>query len=370
MPEKEPINATSLAAALNPEYETRGQVEGLYDAATYVLQTGGVAAKINGREALISEQHTDVVVGDKKCYARIFQEGDRIGFAFDETPDINVTTCNANALYFSQLPLGVSLVADTAQEPVVDEPEHVALASQIIADLTEKSVAIAEKKAQQKAKEEQERAAQKKFAAEQRARVRAEKRHHIRRTATKGATVTVAVGMVGGALFGVVSAINGMPEDPVFDELNPAPQIETEPAVILEGNEGVSPMFAQELIDERVFTGTDSKIPELVDYHESSGYLDTDDTEALTLSHTFREVHVASSKPDKNCTTFEVQAPDGAEIHAWTDFRNPDELTVTYKDGTGNVCWNGEERDELDDPRIVLSLVADGTNEQPVKTND
>lgn len=373
MTHPERIDASSIWPALNPEEVTPGQVESLREAADFVLDTQGVESHINGLPATVSKHYIEAAVGDEVFYARVYRDkSGRTGIAFDNTTDISITTNNPNALFFDNLQGGMSLRADNASlsEVDVDNPKHVALATKIIGTLVTSGQKELELKAEAEARKIQQDKYEKELAAARRAeskvyRRRTRREKFIRVARAGGMTLgitAVASGIVGGGMYMIDSAKDASVS---FDELDPAPVIETEGSIVSEG-ESASPAFAQELIDMPVFQGVDSDVPDLVKYLSSAGTLDRDEIEPLTISHSYREVHIISSKTEKdmNCTTFEVKAPDNTALLSWTDFRNPEELTVTFEDGTGKVCWNGNERDIEDDPRIVLTIQENTTANQ------
>lgn len=353
MTDHERIDASSIWPALDPNEVTRGRVEGLYDVAKYVLDEYSYESRINGAPATLSEEYIATDVGEATCFARVYERPDgRTGIVFGTTKERIVTTTNPNALFFDDLPGGKSLRADsvTLEETRIDEPEHVELAAKIIETIAEKSSSQVEVR---KAELEQQRQASLKARAHEKALQKEQwkrKFKDVKTTLDRHAEIVVigtVVGILGAMGTGVV-VVEMLDDDTRFEDVTPTPSIEAAPGVIENGETG-SPLFASDLLEDEVFKGTDSDVPNL-----AMGYDDE-----LNFTDLYKEIVIYDDEAPDNCEDFEVIAPEGSSLNVWTDFRNPAELTVSYNDGTGEVCWIGEERDKYDSPRIVLKVQND-----------
>lgn len=140
-----------------------------------------------------------------------------------------------------------------------------------------------------------------------------------------------------------------------------------EEATVVDYGHTETMLFSQALFDN----------PNLrADYVPQLGSWDRYDSQDATYTPNdgMREIVITTSKDNHfqtkdegkpNCESQEIVGSAGLDsvLYAWTDFTDvdgtsrADELNVTYnKDGV-RVCWTGEERNDDDDPRVVLQIV-------------
>lgn len=141
---------------------------------------------------------------------------------------------------------------------------------------------------------------------------------------------------------------------------------------VLSIGESGHPEFSFDLLQSEELAA--SEIPELGDHDsiDQAGNFgpnvnDGQDVEDKADISNLREIVMNSSKDGKNEETVYVDfdSPED-QVRVWTDEADrTDEFTVTVDNDSVTVRWDGQERENEDDPRIVLQRIpADQSSEQ------
>ena len=336
------IDATSLSSSLTPEIVTNGEMQAIVRSAEAILAVDGVESTVNAIPARVSKGYAEVKVGKKVYYARAFslednEEQQLPGIVFDETIDPEVQTPNPFALRFvgdKDRPL---LMRDNELDPIINSPQDIALVKDILKVLGHAKV-----------EREQALAVQTEEERLRRHRLRERRLEHAKTFGVRAGATVAAIGAVGLGVFGLISGVMWIEEH--------TPQDEPEPELRLSGGAEIAlgssdaPEFSSKLFENTTDIqnmGSDGRFSDV----------------ELDLQDPVREVFITSSKKSKNCTSFNIaRIPLDTKLVAWTDFTaadgtsRADELEVKHEVQKGTVCWNGEERGDLDDPRIVVKL--------------
>lgn len=339
--------AAAFAPSLSPETVTPGEVEACYGIANNLLAISGVESTVNGIPAVVSDAYQRIEIEGQTYYGRIYKflvsQGDILGdgmpaVVFDQTTDINVVTPNHLAVRFAKIGDRISLIVDNDLDPLIDQPEHLTAVRTLLQSLTD-----TQQKQQIRKRQDEESAA-----ARQKAR-RREAVAGVARTAGKIARRAGAVAVAGVA---VAAAVYGISKIDIKDFDDADLTLEGGTELVL-GSTG-SPQFSRELYDSDKLDRND--IPNLFDNTETGD-------QQLDMDNLFRDIEITSSKDGQNCESAEVErVPIGTRLVAWTDFTGPDgtsradELEVMYTTEKVEVCWNGEELNDDDDPRVVVAL--------------
>ena len=337
------IDATILSSSLTPEVITNGEVQAMVRSAEAILAADGVGSTVNAIPARVSQSYAEVRVNKKVYYARVFSLEDKDeqqlpGIVFDESIDPEVQTPNPFALRFvgdKDRPL---LMRDNELDPIVNSPQDIAVVKDILRTLahakTEHEHARAELAEQERL---------------QRHRIRERKLEQAKTFGVRAGATVAAIGAVGLAAFGAIKGI-------VWISEQTPPKDKPEPELVLSGGAEIalgstgSPEFSAKLFESQYDV-------EEMDSDDYYGDIELD------LKDSLREVFIYSSKKGKNCVSFNIaRAPLDTKLVAWTSFvatdgtSRADELEVKHEVQKGTVCWNGKERGDLDDPRIVVKL--------------
>lgn len=338
------VNASLIAPALSGELVSQGLLQGMLRQAEIILAEEGTRTTINGVPATVSRSFAPTTVGDKQFFARVYKflpnsdlhesAADMLpGIVFDETEDVTVQTPNPYAMRFMEfgdvLRLQFDDVANDMVAPVVDDPAHVALFKTLLTAIEgqTKELQLQQETTRRYSRQD-----------------RLETIGHAARASAIG---LVVLSVIGGVVY-LIATRDRRNTQEKFDGHN----------YTLPGGRQIA--VGQSLSPEYVTT-----IPSfgtIPGFEYTSGKYDYADP--LDPSETLREVDITSSKKGKNCTAFPINnVPPTSVLRAWTDFVDPatgrsraDELSVTFHLDKGRVCWNGQERNKEDDPRVIVSL--------------
>jgi hypothetical protein len=358
--EKHPIDASVFEASLSSEIVTYGEVEAMLDAAKEILAVDSEISNVNGLPAIVSRQAAEVEISGKTYYARVFQltlhdaqkEPELPAIGFDETPDVAILTSNPFAFRFKEFgEHGYVLETDGNIDVTVNNPEHVRVAKRILNELGMKEIAVEEQKrqAETEAKAAEEHAKQQ----------RKQERHNSRAYAWERAkewggniVATVAViGALAAAGFGVVKGVSALQPENYDDRTDVHLDGGTE---IPMGQSGI-PEFSRELYNNPPLSRDTMPII------EPSGSEDI----VLEMHDKLRQVIIKGSQESNHCQEIKIEhVPLGTTLVAWTDAVDANgnsrasEFQVDNEVDKFRVCWNGQERDKDDDPRVVVALRA------------
>lgn len=347
-----PLDGSAVAIGFSKETVTPGEVESMCIAANSLLSGHARRAPVNGVPARVTDLYTKVTIGEDLYHARVGEflekpiasSAENLPFIlFDETPDTTVQTPNMVAVRFERIGSNIVLITDNELTPSVNDPHQVALVKKILSKLTERADAQTASLHEKK-----------KIKREQRVNYIVEGAGRIARV---GAGVGLSVAILAGVFIGLKkvdwSELADGPGTP-FDKKD----LTLPSGAVISLGESGSPEYSTEL-----FASSDLSIDEVPVAEYDTGSSNYDDTEVLNLDGNLRQIKLYSSKDGKNCEEAPVEkVSSNSEIIAWTDFTNPDgttradELEVKYTVENVEVCWNGQEIDEQDDPRVVLLL--------------
>ncbi len=150
----------ALRRSLNAEMglEASGTAEGLCVEADTLIRNFGKDGTINHLPAWVSAgyvQRDDLA--DRRLYVRLAKlknpgDGDELPFiVFGETPSLRTNTVKMRALRFQEFAGDVSLRIDEGVEPLLNDPEYLTLAAELIKGIAGHSAAVVEQ--EQSAKE-------------------------------------------------------------------------------------------------------------------------------------------------------------------------------------------------------------------------
>ena len=343
------INGDAIKIGLSNEIVTTGEVLSMAITADSLLKRDGFETRVNEVDATITHTFATVAVEDATYYARVakyktdplFPGTETLPFIlFDETPELRVRTPNTRAVQFTRIGSNISLITDNDLNPIVNDPAQAEVVKHILDEI---SVQVD--------RSEDEKVATRK-------RKREERIDNIVESIWDGTKKVGAFALCGAILaaggYGIKrvdwSKIADGPGTP-FDKQGLTLRGGTAVKV---GHSGI-PEFSTQLFDSEALASTE--VPSI--YEESSGT----DAKPLHLTSGLREITIKSSKKGKNCESAPVdKVALNSEVVAWTDFTTPngetraDELSVKYEVEKVTVCWHGQERNDQDDPRIVLDL--------------
>jgi len=350
------LNVPEIRAAIDPEIVTIGELDSLLLTARNVLEIDSLETTVNGIPALVSKSSAPVTVDGEQFFARVWKPKDKDdedtlpGIVLDLTSDDDeVITPNPRAIYFTQTGgEHTHLIVDGDLEPIVDNPDLVeAIRGTLLAiHQTARTNAINRTVAQEtrmRHAEELERQAKQE---------RKLARHKVAASVGRAAMTVFKWSVVGVGVVGVVIGATRIDwNGTAFDEHGYSLDGGTE---LILGGHG-APEFSDELYGNPHLEPQD--IPDI--YGEDSD----SDPSSLEMDDTLREVILTSSEDDKNCTIAPVDhVPSGTRLVAWTDSRNPDgtsradEFDVLWQTDQVKVCWNGQEANDEDDPRVVVAF--------------
>lgn len=353
------MDASIFSTQLSAEVVTPGELEGMSRMLDALLDETGTQSTINGIPARVSVVEREVKVTDtgrqnQRYWGRVFcldekdVHGNEVrGIVFDETPGLPVLTPNPLAVRFSSDYTGrPTLIVDNELDPVVNDPTYAEFVKGILKDLSYKAEAVKLERKQAEKAEKEARRNRIRYAI-QGARETGGKVLGWALAATAGTGLVVGLGYV-------LSRIDvEFPED--FDDRDI--ELPADGQTISLGKQA-SPAFSQELYESQELSPDD--VPTL------PASTTNDDDDVLSMDDLARQIWVESSKEGKNCSTVNVaqRLPLDTELLAWTDFTSSDgksradELEVLFETDKVKVCWNGQERHEDDDPRVVVKLKA------------
>jgi hypothetical protein len=350
-----PIDASHLTESMTTETVTQGVVHTLHATLEQQLATNGHEYHLHGRPVITTEYYHPVTMrlgGEdedaevQEYYARPFrylhprpdEQGTLLSIAFDTQPDPDITTPNAYWIRFVDVGGRVTLRVETAELPRDNNPEDIRLVQSLVQQFLEDG-----------AEESADRQSQ------------ARERHRQRMNAARiGAWSVTGLAAVVAIVWGGIAVL-----DNVAESLDKTGQFDKKDKALTGGTQielGHSghPEFSDDLYADPDLEASD--IPEMaVD--------DPDDTETpddLDPDDTLRQLTVTSSEGGKNTAEADIDSegiPRSARLVAWTDFADEngtsraDELTVTYERDTVTVEWEGQERNDDDDPRVVVALI-------------
>ena len=338
-----------------------------------MLEYDGVEQEVRGETLIVGRSRVEVTDSRGNVYyARAFEvnrnevDGSvtkEWGILYDQTPSHEEVVANPTLLRIRQQygfnPDIVLLPAtDSGAGAIMNDPEVAAHIFELTPQLVKAAKATQRKELVRLESEKQQRAAaernekwQKQLASE-------------RRWGRVKRTVAVAgvLGMAGASVYGLAqvpwSEITDTDAEN-FDEHEYAIEDPAQPITL--GEQGVHPLFSDELYERESEELGYLDIPTMAGGEDSvteTSQLTTDEATSL------RQVVITSSKEGKNCEVVALndRLPLNAELLLWTDFANPDgsprneELDVSLSNEALAVCWNGEERNDDDDPRVVFEL--------------
>ncbi len=361
------IDTSRFKASLSPEIVTEGEIQAIFDQADAILRTSSVRTEINGIPAIASEQYMPDNVDGTPYYLRVFRylspEMQRTkidsstpfqGLVFDDDPDILIRSPNPRAIRYDRSIGRPMIIVDTETEPRVNDPVDVRYVEKAQNEIVRrmqmaefKKVELAQKELEESQKERAEHWAH-----------RYRRIKHAMRVTGKFVGITAAVGLVGGAGFvGCRALLNYEPYDYDSDPGVEVPDQSTA-TVLSIGDADSAPAFLEDFMSNKKLLRGAVTVVDSDDSHYDTS-LGPDDV--------LREVILRSSEPGKNCANVDVADGMGlgSKVLAWTDFidengkpRN-NELSVKYGSGFVKVCFIGQEKDDNDDPRVILKLIPD-----------
>lgn len=343
------INGDAIRVGLSSEIVTTGEVLSMAITAESLLKRDGFATRVNEIDATITHACAAVEVADKTYYARVAKYKtdpltpgtETLPFIlFDETPELSVRTPNTRAVQFSRMGSNISIVTDNDLSPVVNDPEQAEVIKSILNEIGDKL----DKSETQKT-----------TARKQRREARV---HGILEGAASAVKTTGAIALCGAILVAGGLGLKRVDWSEIAD--GPGTPFDKQGLTLHGGNavrmgDSGTPEFSAQLFGSEALAAT-----EVPDVSNKNG---SNDAEPLHLKSGLREMTITSSEKDKNCESAPVdRVPLNSEVVAWTDFTAPngdsraEELSVKYEVEEVTVCWHGQERNDQDDPRVVLDL--------------
>jgi hypothetical protein len=378
MVEREPIDITPISGALNPEIAGPARVEALYTSIVSMVERNGVEADIMGTPGLVTEVGIDDFMVDDdteidngkhvaRAYKSVVQDPggsahERFGIVFDMDPDPKVViTANPHAVYFDKTLDSVQLFVDDGPIPKINQPAHIKLIQEITQELSIKvnQADTAKQQALESERQlrEQEYKAELQRRKDRRAQIRSDIAYHLMRplrfTRENGFIIGLGSGTAAVAA-GIVALIASIEVEASRYEGDTA-KLDGGSISTIGGNP-VAPEFSEELYNNPSLD--EDEIRNLIRPGSTASGRDI-----LEADDGLLEVHLTSSNEGKNCEIREVEkVPLDSTILSWTDAVTPegnsraDEFSVVYRTQELEVCWNGEEMDRSDDPRVIVSL--------------
>ncbi|HSH55393.1 MAG TPA: hypothetical protein VK983_01045, partial [Candidatus Limnocylindrales bacterium] len=126
--------------------------------------------------------------------------------------------------------------------------------------------------------------------------------------------------------------------------------------------ETIHPAFSSELV--AAAGGGIADAPDLNDIYWDYKTNSIDDS-SFTVDDGIRKITLTSSEKGHHCeiAPLEVDPPIGTKLSAWSSATHEDgtsradEFDVTFTTESVLVCWNGEERNDEDDPLVYVRMI-------------